>query len=301
MTSPPAPPRRIAYLGSPGLAVPPLRALIDAGFDVALVVTQPDRRRRRGGKDDPTPVKAAALDLGIPVSHDVVDVVDAHVDLGVVVAFGRIIPVDVLDAVSMVNIHFSLLPRWRGAAPLERAILAGDEVTGVCLMEVDETLDTGGVYARREVPIDPHATLEDLRGALVAAACEMLVTELSAGLGEPQPQPQSGEVTWAEKIRTSEYEVDWTRPAVEIERVVRLGRAWTTWRGSRLGIVSAKARSVDEAEGRTPAPGEIDAVSVGTGEGVLELAEVKPEGKRAVDAAGWVNGARLEPGEMLGT
>jgi methionyl-tRNA formyltransferase len=299
VTSPPAPPRRIAYLGSPDLAVPPLRALVDAGLDVALVVTQPDRRRRRGGKDDPTPVKAAAVDLGIPVSHDVADVVDANVDLGVVVAFGRIIPVDVLDAVAMVNIHFSLLPRWRGAAPLERAILAGDEMTGVCLMDVEETLDTGGVYARREVPIGPHATLEDLRGDLVEAACEMLVTELRAGLGEPEPQ--SGEVTWAEKIRPEDFEIDWRRSAVEAERIVRLGRAWTTWRGSRLGVVSAMARAVDEVEGRTLAPGEVRGVAVGTGQGVLVLAEVKPEGRRAVDAAGWVNGARLEPGEMLGT
>ena len=129
-------PRRLVYLGSPVIAVPPLRALHEAGHDIVLVVSQPDRRRGRGGAVMPSPVKAAALDLGVPVTERVDEVIDAGADLGVVVAYGRLIRPHVLAAVPMVNMHFSLLPRWRGAAPVERAILAGDSGTGVCIMEV---------------------------------------------------------------------------------------------------------------------------------------------------------------------
>ena len=143
---------RLAYLGTPDMAVPPLRALVEAGHDVALCVTRPDRRRGRGKEETPSPVKAAATELGIPVSHDMDDLTTAGVELAVVVAYGRIIPARLLEQIPMVNLHFSLLPRWRGAAPVERAILAGDRVTGVCLMKVEEGLDTGPVYAVRTVP-----------------------------------------------------------------------------------------------------------------------------------------------------
>ena len=136
---------RLVYLGTPEMAVPPLRALVAAGHDVALVITRADRRRGRGGATSPSPVKAAAVELGVPVSHDVDDVLTAGAELGVVVAFGRIIKPHVLAALPMVNVHFSLLPRWRGAAPVERALLAGDTETGVCIMDVEEGLDTGGV------------------------------------------------------------------------------------------------------------------------------------------------------------
>ena len=139
---------RLAFLGTPAMAVPPLRALIDAGHDVALVVTRPDAKRGRGSTTSPSPVKSAAIDLGIPVTHTVDDVLalDPPAELGVVVAFGRIIKPHVLAELPMINLHFSLLPRWRGAAPVERALLAGDEVTGVCVMDVEEGLDTGAVY-----------------------------------------------------------------------------------------------------------------------------------------------------------
>src|SRR5580704_18592186 len=154
---------RLAYLGTPQLAVPPLRALVDAGHDVVLCVTRPDRRRGRGGQTTPSPVKAAADERGIAVSHDMDDLAAARVELAVVVAFGRIIPARLLHELTMVNLHFSLLPRWRGAAPVERAILAGDEETGVCLMKVEEGLDSGPVYSRRTVPIDDEVTLDALR------------------------------------------------------------------------------------------------------------------------------------------
>ena len=142
---------RLVYLGTPEMAVPSLRALVDAGHEIVLVVTGVDKRRGRGGDLSPSPVKAAALELGLPVSHDVDDVLDVverrGAELGVVVAFGRIIKPHVLEAVPMINGHFSLLPRWRGAAPVERALLAGDEVTGVWVRALEETLVTGVVYA----------------------------------------------------------------------------------------------------------------------------------------------------------
>ncbi len=143
---------RLAYLGTPQMAVPPLRALVEAGHEVVLCVTRPDRRRGRGGATTPSPVKAAAIDLGVPVSHELLEVATAGVELAVVVAYGRIIPSALLTQIPMLNVHFSLLPRWRGAAPLERAILAGDAETGVCLMKIEEGLDTGPVYARRARP-----------------------------------------------------------------------------------------------------------------------------------------------------
>src|SRR6476620_1048597 len=144
---------RLAYLGTPAMAVPPLRALVAAGFDVAAVVTRADKRRGRGSAVAPSPVKEAAVERGSPVHHHLDDLLELSIVLGVVVAFGQIIKPHVLAAIPMVNLHFSLLPRWRGAAPVERALLAGDTQTGVCLMQVEEGLDTGGVYERAVVPI----------------------------------------------------------------------------------------------------------------------------------------------------
>jgi methionyl-tRNA formyltransferase len=182
---------KLVYLGTPEMAVPPLRALVDAGHEVVLVVTRVDKRRGRGSGVSPSPVKAAALELGLPVSHDVDDAIVAAqeqgAELGVVVAFGQIIKPHVLDVLPMVNLHFSLLPRWRGAAPVERALLAGDEVTGVCVMALEEGLDTGGVYARREVPIGPETTAAELRGQLVDVGTQLLVDTLAEPLGEPEP------------------------------------------------------------------------------------------------------------------
>jgi methionyl-tRNA formyltransferase len=274
--------------------VPPLLALRSAGFDVALVVSRPDRRRGRGGSLSPSPVKAAALELGLPVTDDLDAVLGAGVDLGVVVAYGRIIPRRVLEAVPMVNIHFSLLPRWRGAAPVERALLAGDERTGVCLMEVAEGLDTGAVYAVADTPIGPDDTAEDLRARLADMGAEMLVDTLRSGL--PVPQPQQGEATTAAKIDPAELQIDWERPASELHRLVRLGGAWTTFRQRRLKLWEAEV----VAEGPAGAPGELDGTVVATGAGGLRLVEVQPEGKARQGADAWRNGTRPAPGERLG-
>lgn len=280
-------PRRLALLGTPELAVPPLRALVDAGFDLGIVVSQPDRRRGRGSTVQPSPVKAAAIELGLPVTDQVDDVLAADVDLGVVVAFGRIIRPHVLAEVPMVNLHFSLLPRWRGAAPVERAILAGDERTGVDLMAVEEGLDTGGVYGRVELDVGPDETLAELRGRLVAAGTELLVDQLTRGLGPVAPQ--SGEPTYAAKIDPAELEIDWTAPAVTVHRVVRLGGAWTTHRGRRLKVL------------RTAVPPVGDGPQVPAGDGPVELVEVQPEGKAPMPARAWANGARWRGGDRLGT
>ncbi len=272
---------KLAYLGTPAMAVPPLRALVDGGHDVEAVVTRPDTRRGRGGAMSPSPVKAAATDLGLHVTDQVDDLVGDGgpggrygVDLGVVVAFGRIIRPNVLDVVPMVNLHFSLLPRWRGAAPVERALLAGDEVTGVCLMEVEEGLDTGGVHARVEVPIGPSTTADELRTELVEAGTELLVQALAAGLGVPDPQ--QGTPTVAAKIDPAELRIDWGMSAVEIDRLVRVGGAWTTFRGKRVKVMRAV---VDD--------------------GRLVPLEVQPEGKPPMSFDAWRNGARPAEGEWF--
>jgi methionyl-tRNA formyltransferase len=281
----------IAYLGTPDAAVPPLRALVDAGFEVALVVSQADKKRGRGGALVPSPVKAAAIELGIPVTSRVKDVVDAGVELGVVVAFGRLIKPDVNDRDPMVNVHFSLLPRWRGAAPVERAILAGDTETGVGIMRLEEGLDTGPLYAEERVAIGERETADELRARLVEIGTRLLVDTLSAPL--PEPRPQVGEPTYAAKIEPDELRIDWTRPAVDIDRLIRIGRAWTTFRGARLRVLAARP-TVGVLD-----PGEIDGAVVGTGHGALELLEVQPEGKGRQPAAAWRNGARIQAGERL--
>ncbi len=296
----PAHPRRLVFLGTPAMAVPPLEALVQRGFDVALVVTRPDKRRGRGSALQPSPVKAAAAALGLEVAHRVDDAVAVGADLGVVVAYGQLVKRHVLEVLPMVNLHFSLLPRWRGAAPVERALLAGDAETGVCLMQLEEGLDTGPVFGCERLPITPRTTAAALRADLVRAGTELLVGSLEAGLGGPRPQ--TGEPTYAAKVEPGELAIDWSRPAEELDRLVRLGGAWTTLRGQRLKVLAAE---VDLAPGDvTPAewaPGAVDGERVGTGHGALVLREVQPEGRAPMAAAAWRNGARITPGERLGT
>jgi methionyl-tRNA formyltransferase len=292
---------RLAYLGTPDLAVPPLRALAAAGHDLALCVTRPDRRRGRGARLTPSPVKEAATELGITVTHDMDDVAAAGVELAVVVAYGRIIPARLLAQVPMVNLHFSLLPRWRGAAPVERAILAGDHETGVCLMKVEEGLDTGPVYALRSLPVDDDVTLASLRERLVALGSSLLVDTLATGVsGLPEPVPQRGEATIADKITKEDLLLDWAAHAVQLKRVVRLGRAWTTFRGKRLTVLEA---DVAEAPGDPGAlrPGTLLGSAVATGDGTLVLRQVQPESRSPMSADEWLRGVRPGSGERLGT
>jgi len=285
-------PRRLVYFGTPAMAVPPLEALVAAGHDIALVVTRADARRGRGNAISPSPVKAAAARLGVPVSHEVEDCLDVGADLGVVVAFGRLIRRPVLERLPMVNVHFSLLPRWRGAAPVERALLAGDAETGTCLMQLEEGLDTGPVFDVVRVPVGERATADELREALVKAGTDQLVRCLDQGLRDPLPQV--GEATYAAKLGPDELRLEWTRDAEELDRLVRVGGAWTTFRDRRVRVLAAEPTV---ASGTV---GTLDRLVVTCGQGGLRLVEVQPEGKGPMPAAAWANGARPEPGERLG-
>jgi methionyl-tRNA formyltransferase len=268
--------------------------LHEVGYDIAIVVSKKDKRRGRGGGTAPSPVKAAALELGLQVSDDPDDLLTCDADLGVVVAYGRIIKPHILERLPLVNIHFSLLPRWRGAAPVERAILEGDPTTGVCLMTIEEGLDTGGVYACEELAIGEGETLDELNARLVELGTRLLLDRLRTGLGAPVPQ--DGEATYAEKIDPGELRIEWSQPVERVHRLVRLGEAWTEFRGKRLKVRRARPVALT-----TPlAPGELAGTAVGTGDGAMELLEVQPEGKRTVGAAAWVNGAHPSAGERLG-
>ena len=190
---------------------------------------------------------------------------------------------------------FSRLPRWRGAAPVERAILAGDETTGVAVMAVEEGLDTGPVYARHETDIGDHETAGELANRLVGLGVVLLLDALKAGLRNPRPQ--EGAPTYADKIDPAELRIDWLRSTIEIHRLVRLERAWTTFRGKRLKVLAGH-----------PLPGSLEPgvmdldlpVEVGTGQGTFRIDLVQPEGKAAMKAKDWALGARIEPGERLG-
>jgi methionyl-tRNA formyltransferase len=281
---------RIVYLGTPDAAVPPLQALAAAGHDIAFVVTQPDRRRSRGAGADPSPVKVAAIELGLDVrtperARELVDDMRASgAERGVVVAFGQLLPVPLIEALphGFVNVHFSLLPRWRGAAPVERAILAGDAETGVCLMQIEAGLDTGPVFACERTPIGAQESAGELRERLVTMGTRLLVDELPAVPGAT-PVPQSGEPTHADKLAVADFRLDFTRPSAELVRVVRAGNprpgAWFASNGKRVKVWRAHASHEAPARG-----------ALATGDGTLVLDEVQPEGKRPMDAQAWLAG-----------
>jgi len=292
---------RLIFLGTPADAVSPLQALVAARHDIAFVVTQPDRRRSRGKGSDPSPVRRAADELGLPVltpvkAREIVDDVRASgAQLGVVVAFGQLLPVALLEALPLgfVNLHFSLLPRWRGAAPVERAMLAGDTETGVCLMELEAGLDTGPVYASTRVPIGERETAGELRARLVDVGTELLVDHLP-DVGASPPAPQVGEPTYAEKLTVEEFELDPARPAPELDRLVRAGNprpgAWM-----RVGGRRVKVWRTHPAPASSGAPGAISAGgALVTAHGLLALDEVQPEGKRVMSGAAWRAGLRTD-------
>ena len=302
---------RLVYLGTPQAAVAPLEALVGAGHDVALVVSRADVRRGRGSAVSPSPVSACAERLGLPRTDQLQEALHVGAELGVVVAYGRIVPAPMLEALDMVNLHFSLLPRWRGAAPVERAILAGDTDTGVCIMRLEAGLDTGPVLCCRRVPINrEHAGA--LTERLSHLGAEMLVELLAGGVAElPPGQPQQGEPTYAAKVDPGELRLDWDRPALELERLVRLDRAWTIFRERRLRVLEARipagsdpvgeVRGTDGAQDvARPAPGTLQGSSVCTGRGSLELVTVQPEGRQPMAAGAWLRGVRPGPGERLG-
>lgn len=275
--------------------MPGLGALVDAGIDVPVVVTGAPTRRGRRGHDTLSPVHAAAAEIGLPVSHEPTDLARCGADCAVVVAFGRLIDPDVLAVTPMINLHFSLLPRWRGAAPVERALLAGDDRTGVSLMALEATLDTGPVYWQHEMPIGPADTAQGLRSRLAHEGAQRLAVTLIEGVGTPEPQ--QGTPTYARKLGPADRRIDWSRPAAHIDRQIRVGGAWTTLGGERFII----------REGTPLPPGAHDAASgvligdaVATGTGLVRLKTVQPAGRAAVGAQAWLRGARLPDGARFG-
>jgi methionyl-tRNA formyltransferase len=321
---------RVVYLGTPAAAVPPLRALLASAHEVVAVVTRPDRPRdRRGGSPQPSPVKQAAQEAGLPVLEPPGGrdpelpgrLAALGADIGVSCAFGYLLPDPVLAAFprGIINLHFSLLPAYRGAAPVQRALLDGAAVTGVTTFVIDAGMDTGPMLLAAEVPVHDG---EDA-GALTARLAEVgarLVVEtldaLEAGQLQPRPQPEEG-ASLAPKVSGEEARLDFTRPAGRLAAAVRAFNpapgAWTTHRGRRLKITRAVPAGAgdrgagDQAPGRPagPEPGRIAVdpdgrLLVGAGDGALELLEVRPEGRRAMSGAEFARGARLGPDEWLG-
>ena len=279
--------RPLVFLGTPTAAATVLSELIRGGFEIAHVVTRADARRGRGSSTTPSPVKQVAVDNAIDVSHDMTWLKEnsEREMLGVVVAYGKIIPASVLSHVPMINIHFSLLPRWRGAAPVERAILAGDVRTGVCIMNVEETLDTGDVFAQREIDILETHTIEILTADLAVVGGQLLVDTLNEGLGIGVPQ--TGETTYATKVSTDELLLDWNVSSIEVLRRVRALRSYTMIGSQRLKILHAEPLQ-DQVQ---LIPGQCDGAGiVGTRDGAVRLVSVQPEGKAAMDVASWLRG-----------
>ena len=276
------------------MSVPFMTSLNASGYEIGVVITGEDRRRGRGEEPSPSPVKRAAIEMGLPVIHEIEEIENFEIDLAVVVAYGSFIPIDLLERVPMINVHFSLLPRWRGPAPIERAILAGDTKSGVCVMKVGEEFDVGDVFTRQEVEISPHDTTETLRDRLVEAGCELLVSTLDDGLSEPASQ--AGEIVWAEKVTPQEREIDWGLEAEKIDRLVRVGGAWTTFRGERFKIWKTES-TTREIQGR---PGQLFGDEVASGKGSLRLIEVQSQNRARQAFDSWKLGARLEENCVFG-
>lgn len=300
---------RIVFMGTPDFSVPVLDALVADGHDIAAVYCQPPRPAGRGKKDRPTPVHARATELGLEVRHPVslkgadqqAEFAALAADVAVVVAYGLILPQAVLDAPhhGCLNIHASLLPRWRGAAPIHRAIMAGDAETGVCIMQMEAGLDTGPVLMREATAIGSeettaqlHDRLSDMGAALVVQALRRL-PELTADV-----QPEEG-VTYAHKIDKAEARVDWTRPAAEVDRQIRglspFPGAWCEMDGQRVKLLASRL-----TEGTGPAGVVLDdSLRVACGDGAVELLRLQRAGKGAQDREVFLNGFPVGAGTQL--
>ncbi|PVA10899.1 methionyl-tRNA formyltransferase [Pelagivirga sediminicola] len=301
---------RVIFMGTPVFSVPVLEALVAAGHDIAAVYTQPPRPAGRGKKERPSAVHARAAEMGLDVRHplnfkgeaDRAEFAALGADVAVVVAYGLILPQAVLDAPrrGCLNIHASLLPRWRGAAPIHRAIMAGDAATGVCIMQMEAGLDTGPVLLRKQTRIGVeettgalHDRLSAMGAALICDALGRLDTLVAV------PQPEEG-VTYAAKIDKHEARVDWTRSAVQVDRQIRglspFPGAWTDMNGTRVKLLGSRL-----AGGRG-APGEVldDALSVACGTGAVRLLRLQRAGRGAQDQAEFLRGMAVPRGMILG-
>jgi methionyl-tRNA formyltransferase len=302
---------RVAFLGTPDFAVASLEALAEAGHEIVCVYSQPPRPAGRGHRERPSPVHRFADERSWPVRTPLTlrdpDEQEAfgrlNLDVAVVVAYGLILPRAILEAprLGCINVHASLLPRWRGAAPIQRALLAGDRETGVTIMQMDEGLDTGPTLLRRAVAIEKEDTAQTLHDRLAALGAEALVEALGAlsrGALQPQPQEDSG-ATYAEKIRKEEGRLDWRLPARQLERQVRAFTpwpgAWFELEGERFKVLGAE---VAEGEG---APGQVldDELTIACGEGALRLTRLQRAGKAPMEAEALLRGFAIPPGIRL--
>jgi methionyl-tRNA formyltransferase len=301
---------RVVFMGTPDFSVPVLEALVEAGHEVVAVYCQPPRPAGRGKKERPSPVQRTGEALGLPVfsplnfksDEDRAQFAAHDADVAVVVAYGLILPQAVLDAPrkGCLNIHASLLPRWRGAAPIHRAIMAGDDKTGVCIMQMEAGLDTGPVLLRAETEIAPGDTTGSLHDRLAGMGAALVVEALERLDGlEPEPQPDEG-VTYAEKISKDEARIDWTRPAAEVDCHIRglspFPGAWTEVGGERIKVLLS---CVSEGAG---APGEVldDALTVACGSGAVRLLRLQRAGKGAMERDDLLRGFPVARGTVLG-
>ena len=305
---------RLIFAGTPAVAVPSLRALIDSDHEVVAVVTRPDAKVGRGRRLESSPVKVAAEEAGIevltparPTDPDFLSrLTELAPECCPVVAYGALLPEQVLGIPThgWVNLHFSLLPAWRGAAPAQRALMAGDEITGASTFRIEAGLDTGPVFGTMTERIRPDDTSGTLLDRLAEAGAPLLVATMdgiASGDLEPQEQPGEG-VSHAAKLTVEEARIDLGHPAMAVDRLVRgctpAPGAWTTFRGERL-----KVGPVTITDETLPA-GVIEArkreVLVGTADRAIRLGDVTPLGKKPMAAADWARGVRIEPGERLG-
>jgi len=282
---------RLAFLGTPEAAAASLEALVHANHDVELVITRPDRRRGRGSALTPSPVKVAALALGLRVSHRLADLTSLDVERGIVVAYGAIIPEALLEKIPMLNVHFSLLPRWRGAAPVQRAILAGDEETGVTIISLEPTLDTGPIHLERRVRVD-QKTASQLTAELATVGADALIEVLASPRLLDEAAAQVGDVSYAEKLSKETLHVTPEMTAALALRTVRLGGAYLFVAGQRLGV--ERAHASDDVVAVGVVAWRDGAVVLGTSDGAIVLDDVRPEGSTTMTAAAWWAGRRLE-------
>lgn len=304
---------RVIFAGTPPFAAAALDALADAGHDIVLVLTQPDRPSGRGMKLTPSAVKAAALARGLPVYQPAslkpgesrAALADAQADVMVVAAYGLLLPQPVLDLprLGCLNIHASLLPRWRGAAPIQRALLAGDSETGITIMQMDAGLDTGAMLTKTVVPIGPEDTAGTLHDVLAAAGARAIVDALAryaALVPEPQDDAQA---TYAAKLTKDEAKLDWSLPAATLARAVRaynpVPGAWTLLDGAPLKIWHAEVVAGGGEPG-TVLYAENDRLLVACGDGALALTEIQPAGSKRMPVAAFLAGRSLAAGTRLG-
>jgi methionyl-tRNA formyltransferase len=301
---------RLAFMGTPDFAVPSLAALIAAGHDIAAVYAQPTRPRGRGHKPRASPVAELAglhgIELRTPERlgpEETSAFAALTLDAAVVVAYGLILPEAILDAprLGCVNVHASLLPRWRGAAPIERAILAGDGETGVTIMQMDKEFDTGPILLSEHVAIGARATAAELHDRLAALGARLLVEALDGlARGKLVPRPQSlAGVTYAKKLQREEGAIDWRKPAAELDRAVRaLNPRVATWFEHEGGRIKLLAAALGEGRGR---PGQVldGKPTIACGAGALRLATLQREGRAAMPAEEFLRGHSLAVGTIL--